>query len=86
MKKLYRNATLIDAKAPQDLLVEEGKFTAIAPHIEADAAETIDLGGRLVVPPYVDPHLHLDYVYTARVRLCARRCARACSTSARMPM
>ena len=66
MKKLYRNATLIDAKAPQDLLVEEGKFTAIAPHIEADAAETIDLGGRLVVPPYVDPHLHLDYVYTAR--------------------
>ena len=66
MKKLYRHATLIDAKEPQDLLVDEGKFTAIAPRIEADAAETIDLGGRLVVPPYVDPHLHLDYVYTAR--------------------
>ena len=43
MKKLYRHATLIDAKEPQDLLVDEGKFTAIAPRIEADAAETIDL-------------------------------------------
>ena len=30
------------------------------------ADEDIDLRGRLVVPPYVDPHLHLDYVYTAR--------------------
>ncbi|MEP6482339.1 MAG: amidohydrolase family protein [Rhodoglobus sp.] len=30
------------------------------------AEEEIDLAGRLVIPPYVDPHLHLDYVYTAR--------------------
>lgn len=30
------------------------------------AAEEIDLKGRLVVPPYVDSHLHLDYVYTGR--------------------
>ncbi|HZH85712.1 MAG TPA: amidohydrolase family protein [Brumimicrobium sp.] len=26
--------------------------------------EEIDLNGKLVLPPYVDPHLHLDYVYT----------------------
>ena len=25
----------------------------------------MDLEGNLVVPPYVDPHLHLDYVFTA---------------------
>jgi dihydroorotase-like cyclic amidohydrolase len=30
------------------------------------ADEELDLRGRLVVPPYVDPHLHLDYVYTGR--------------------
>ena len=29
------------------------------------ADEEINLQGRLVVPPYVDAHLHLDYVYTA---------------------
>lgn len=27
--------------------------------------EEVDLNGQLVVPPYVDPHLHLDYVFTA---------------------
>src|SRR5690606_21391487 len=32
------------------------------------ADEEIDLGGRLVVPPYVDSHLHLDYVYTGRAQ------------------
>lgn len=29
------------------------------------ADEEVDLQGRLVVLPYVDSHLHLDYVYTA---------------------
>ena len=28
------------------------------------ADEIIDLCGKLVTAPYVDPHLHLDYVYT----------------------
>ncbi|HHU70854.1 MAG TPA: amidohydrolase family protein, partial [Clostridiales bacterium] len=28
------------------------------------ADEVIDLGGKLITAPYVDPHLHLDYVYT----------------------
>lgn len=65
MRTLYQNATFIDAKEPQDFLVEDGRFVAFGPHLEAEAAETIDLGGHLVVPPYVDPHIHLDYVYTA---------------------
>ncbi|ABI59961.1 N-isopropylammelide isopropylaminohydrolase [Nitrosomonas eutropha C91] len=30
------------------------------------ADEEIDLQGRLVIPPYVDAHLHLDYVYTGK--------------------
>ena len=65
MQKLYTNATMIDKDEPQDILIDDGKFTAIGPHLEAEAAETIDLQGCLVVPPYVDPHIHLDYVYTA---------------------
>lgn len=28
--------------------------------------EIEDLGGKLTLPPYVDPHIHLDYVFTAR--------------------
>ena len=45
-----------------DLLVADGKFEAVAPHIEAEA-ECVDLGGQLVIPPYVEPHIHLDAVY-----------------------
>ena len=45
-----------------DLLVSDGKFEAVAPQIEAEAA-CVDLGGQLVIPPYVEPHIHLDAVY-----------------------
>ncbi len=31
---------------------------------DAAAAQTIDLGGRLVTPPLVEPHIHLDAVLT----------------------
>lgn len=45
-----------------DLLVADGRFEAVAPQIEAEA-ECVDLGGQLVIPPYVEPHIHLDAVY-----------------------
>ncbi len=66
MKKLYKNATIAGSQELQDILVEDGKFTAIQAGLPEDGAQIIDLQGKLVVSPYVDPHLHLDYVYTAR--------------------
>ncbi|WP_111720435.1 cytosine deaminase [Homoserinimonas sp. OAct 916] len=48
-----------------EILVDKGVITQIGTNLP-EADEEIDLGGRLVVPPYVDAHLHLDYVYTAR--------------------
>ncbi|MDR4503806.1 MAG: cytosine deaminase [Candidatus Scalindua sp.] len=48
-----------------EILVDKGVIKQIGKNLPK-ADEEIDLGGRLVVPPYVDPHLHLDYVYTAR--------------------
>ncbi|MEO6825753.1 MAG: cytosine deaminase [Microbacteriaceae bacterium] len=48
----------------REILVEGGVITRIGSGLPA-ADEEVDLGGRLVVPPYVDSHLHLDYVYTA---------------------
>lgn len=48
-----------------EMIVENGKFVAFGKNLPSDGVkETIDLGGKLVLPPYVDPHLHLDYVYT----------------------
>lgn len=65
MRKLYRNARLQTSEILQDILVEDGVFAGIGPHLHAEGATLIDLGGKLVAPPYVDPHIHLDYVYTA---------------------
>ena len=49
-------------------LFKDGIFKKIAadiPQEETVGCEEVDLNGQLVVPPYVDPHLHLDYVFTA---------------------
>lgn len=45
------------------MIVENGRITHIGTNLP-NCDEEIDLNGKLVLPPYVDPHLHLDYVYT----------------------
>jgi cytosine deaminase len=42
-----------------DIAIAGGRIAAIAPLISADAPAE-DLGGRLVVPGFVDTHIHLD--------------------------
>ncbi|MEG2086623.1 MAG: cytosine deaminase [Angelakisella sp.] len=65
--KLFLNAKLKGQDGLTDILVENGVFKEIAPGLAAahPGVETIDLEGRLTVPPYVEPHIHLDYVFTA---------------------
>lgn len=65
--KLFKNARLKGRETLVDLLVENGIYKEIGENISEKYkdVETIDLEGYLVVPPYVDPHIHLDYVYTA---------------------
>ncbi len=48
-----------------EILVDKGVIKQVGKNLPR-ADEEIDLKGRLVVPPYVDSHLHLDYVYTGR--------------------
>ena len=65
MKK-YTNARIYrQHNETSEILVENGLIKQIGKNLPK-SDEEIDLGGRLIVPPYVDPHLHLDYVYTGR--------------------
>lgn len=67
MKK-FINVRLKGKKEKVELLVDEGVIVAIDSKVDdtdKKVNEVIDLDGNLVVPPYVDPHLHLDYVFTA---------------------
>ena len=64
MKK-FINANIYRNEDATEILVEKGVIKQIGKNLPM-AEEEIDLKGRLVVPPYVDAHLHLDYVYTGR--------------------
>lgn len=60
MKK-YTNAVIYRHGDANEILVDNGVIKAIGTNL-GPADEVIDLGGKLVIAPYVDPHLHLDYV------------------------
>ena len=64
MNCVYKNVRLKGKKDLIDILVENGVFKKIGNNIQGD--KEVDLKGNLVLPPYVDPHIHLDYVFTAR--------------------
>ena len=65
--KLFKNVRLKGSRELKMILVENEKIKQIAEQIcVPKETEVIDLQGYLVVPPYVDPHIHLDYVFTAR--------------------
>ncbi|MDX1327830.1 MAG: amidohydrolase family protein [Arenibacter sp.] len=63
MKKKFFNAKFYRNDVASEMIVENGKILQIGTNLPK-CEEEIDLHGKLVLPPYVDPHLHLDYVYT----------------------
>lgn len=63
---LIRQGRIQNATKPQDIRIEDGQFTAIADHLTPHDQETvIDATDKLILPPFVDPHVHLDSTMTA---------------------
>lgn len=70
--KVYRNAKLRHQQELYDIWVEGEKIGDMVPAGSRqfpvqEIEEEKDLGGRLVCEPYVESHIHLDYVYTADI-------------------
>jgi len=57
---IVRQATIVGKLVPQDIACQEGQIVAVAPRIEGQALREIDAAGRLVTPPFVDSHFHMD--------------------------
>ena len=57
---ILRGANLPDGREGQDIAVANRRIAEVAPRIEAKAAREIDVRGRLVTPPFVDAHFHMD--------------------------
>src|SRR5215467_1130510 len=56
---VFRNALLRFASTPVDIGVAKGRIAAIEPALACDTVE-INVEGRLVLPGFVDTHIHLD--------------------------
>lgn len=62
---LIQNA-VIENQGPFDVRIEAGKFQAIEEHLEPKAGEEIiDANGHLMLPPFIESHVHLDTCLTA---------------------
>ncbi len=57
---IVRKATLPDGRTNIDIACSGGKIAAIELSISADAGRIINATGRLVSPPFVDCHFHMD--------------------------
>lgn len=62
MDLIIRNAKLRNKLNKVDIGVDNGKIVSMEESILDTADLEIDASGNLVVPPFIDPHIHLDKV------------------------
>ncbi len=62
---LLRNATLPDGRRGIDIAIKDGRIAELGQGIEAEARLSLDAEGKLVSPPFVDSHFHLDSTLSA---------------------
>jgi len=60
MDLIFRNVRIDDAKPLMDVAVRNGKITDIAQTITATANQEIQGNGNVLVPGFVEAHLHLE--------------------------
>jgi cytosine/creatinine deaminase len=63
---VIKNARIEDGKPLVDIAISDGKIAAIGSGLRG--RETLDAGGDVVVPTFVEAHIHLDKALLDRVR------------------
>lgn len=62
---LIKNVHIENDPEVKDVRIENGIFKAIGKNLEASGDEVIDANGKLLLPPFIDSHVHLDATLTA---------------------
>lgn len=60
MDLILRGGNLPDGRTGVDIGIKDGRIAAVEPKLAATARREIDVAGRLVTPPFVDAHFHMD--------------------------
>ena len=57
-----RGGTVVTAEGTfdADVAIRDGRIAAVGTTVPDDAAETVDVSGRLVMPGFIDAHTHMD--------------------------
>ena len=61
---IIRHANLPDGQTDVDIACADGKIVEVSPQISEKANEEVVVTGRLVIPPFVDSHFHMDSTLT----------------------
>lgn len=63
---LIKNVFIENSENKQDVRIENEKFIEIGSHLASHENEqTIEANGKLLLPPFIDSHVHLDATLTA---------------------
>lgn len=60
MDLLIKQARIADGDSLKDIAINDGKIVQIAEHIEESATRVIEADGRVLIPGFVESHIHLD--------------------------
>lgn len=60
MDILLKQVNLNDQDGLKDVAIKDGKIVAIEEHIEGVAGKVIEANGRVLIPGFVESHIHLD--------------------------
>lgn len=60
MDLIIRNAKIIGEKELVDIAIKDGKFMQIVPKLKVVGKREIDISGKLISPPFIESHVHLD--------------------------
>ena len=60
MDLIIRGANLPDGRTGIDIGITGERIAAVEKHLQVKATREIDARGRLVCPPFVDPHFHMS--------------------------
>src|SRR5262245_59357856 len=64
MKTLLLRGGIVDGQR-QDIAIRDGRIERIAPHLDARDSEVLDVAGKLVLPGFVESHIHPDKAFIA---------------------